>query len=112
MQNFLQSISLRYNIKFLLFFELVSDHIFSLNLLPKLNVGDLNKYGLYSGDVDRSGFVVVSDITAVRAVFNTILADFNYLTRSADVDMNGFIVVTDINLIRANFNRIQVNLGQ
>ncbi len=84
----------------------------SLVLLPKVNVSDPNRYGVYSGDVDRSGFIVVTDINAVRAVFNTTLSAFDYLTRSADVDMNGFIVVTDINLIRANFNKIQVNLGQ
>ena len=84
----------------------------SLKLLPKINVGDPNKYGIYMGDVDRNGFIVVTDINAIRAVFNTPITNFDYLTRSADVDMNGFIVVTDITSVRTNFNSIQININQ
>lgn len=69
-------------------------------------------YGILTGDMDRNGFIVANDITAIRNFFNTIIANFDYYNRSTDCDLNGFIVANDITAVRSNFNIIQTNLNQ
>ena len=81
--------------------------------LKELSNGS-NIFGLKTGDVNRDGFIVSSDIVSIRGLFNTSIEDlsFTYLTHSRDCNLDGFIVSGDIVKVRSNFNLEEINHNQ
>jgi hypothetical protein len=86
-------------------------------LLPKAITSDPDKYGLFAGDTDRDGEILVQDIRNIQAGLNVDLFDtvspVPYLNSkfSLDLDMDGEIIVEDIRICRRNLN-LSVDIEQ